>query len=98
MGPATPYFYKLVDMMQYHDTMTHPEVQANLKIDYRDYKVDQVTLVMDVFGGYSKNLIDNISKIINSDKEVKSVIRNMQKTVIKSEANLSRVFKLKTLQ
>ena len=75
----------------------YKEVQTNLKIDYQDFDIDQVTLVIDVFGGYSKNLIDNISKVIKSKVDVKGIIRNMQKTVIKSEAHLSRVFKLKTL-
>ena len=68
-----------------------------MRIDYPGYDVDQITLVIDVFGGYSKHLVDNISKVIGSSVEVKSIIRNMQKTVIKSEANLSRVFKLRTL-
>ena len=74
----------------------YKEIQVNLRLDYPEYTIDQITLVIDVFGGYSKHLIDNISKIFKSSTEITSIIRNMQKTVIKSEANLSRVFKLRT--
>ena len=42
-------------------------------------------------GGHSRHLYDNIRKIINGRKDAQSIIRNMQKTVIKSEANLVRV-------
>ena len=50
----------------------------------------------DVYGGHSRHLYDNIRKIINGRKDAQSTIRNMQRTVIKSEVNLVRIFKLKT--
>ena len=69
----------------------------NLKLEYPDYDIDQITLVLDVFGGYSQHLYENIKKIIVEKKEVENIIRNMQKTVIKCEAHLVKVFKLKTM-
>ena len=75
----------------------YKDIQINLKLDFPSYEIDQITLVIDVFGGHSKNLQDNIGKIIKDKKDIRSVIRNMQKTIIKSEANLVRVFKLKTM-
>ena len=75
----------------------HKDIQVNLKLQFLDYDIDQITLVIDVLGGYSQHLYDNTAKVINGKKEIQSIIRNMQKTVIKSEANLVRVFKLKTL-
>jgi len=75
----------------------YKDIQSNLKLEFPQYEIDQITLVMDVFGGYSQHLNDNIKKIIVDKKDIQSIIRNMQKSVIRSEANLVRVFKLKTM-
>ena len=56
----------------------------------------QVTLIMDVFGGYSMNLRENIEKVLARD-EAEQVITSMQKSVIASEAHLCRVFKVRTM-
>ncbi len=74
----------------------YQEVQTFLRLEYPGYTVDQITLVMDVFGGYSKNLITNIEKVLPRE-ETKCVVHNMQKSVIASEAHLCRVFKMRTL-
>ena len=72
------------------------EVQSFLRLEYPGYDVDQVTLVMDVFGGYSKNLRENIEKVLGKG-DVERVITNMQKSVISSDAHLCRVFKVRTM-
>ena len=77
-------------------TSHYTDVQTFLRLENPGYHVDQITLVMDVFGGYSKNLCENIGKVLDED-ETKSVIRNMQKSVISSETHLSRVFKVRTV-
>ena len=61
-----------------------------------NYDIDQITLVMDVFGGYSRNLRENIKKIFIVKSEVDQIIRSMQKSIISSEAHLTRVFKMRT--
>ena len=71
------------------------EVQSFLRLEYPGYEVDQVTLVMDVFGGYSQNLRENIEKVLGKGS-AERVIMNMQKSVISSEAHLCRVFKVRT--
>lgn len=48
------------------------------------------------YGGYSKHLKVNIEKLFIEKVEVMNIIRNMQKSVISSEAHLSRVFKMRT--
>ena len=50
---------------------------------------------MDIFGGFSKNLRENIEKVLDKDVTTR-VISNMQKAVISNEAHLSRVFKIRT--
>ena len=74
----------------------YQEVQTFLRLEYPGYTVDQITLVMDVLGGYSKNLCAEIEKVCPKE-ETKNVVQNMQKSVIASEAHLCRVFKMRTL-
>ena len=71
------------------------EAQSFLRLQYPGFEIDQVTLVMDVFGGYSGNLRENIEKVL-AKEETQNVINNMQKSVIASEAHLCRVFKVRT--
>ena len=72
-------------------------IQTNLKLQHRDYKIDQITLVIDVFGGYSQHLSDNIGKIIK-DKNVKIFfINDMQKSVLSSAASIAKGFKLRVM-
>ena len=72
------------------------ELQTYLKLENPGYNIDQITLVMDVFGGYSQNLKENIRKIFEKKEDVNRIIRNMQKSIISSEAHLVRVFKMRT--
>lgn len=70
-------------------------IQQSLKLEYPDYNIGQITLAIDVFGGYSKNLIENLSILISDKGTVNSIIKEMQKVVISSIANLSRTFKIR---
>ena len=76
--------------------MKYSELQTNLRLEYPEYEIDQITLVIDVFGGYSRNLRENITKIFQKKEDVTRIIRNMQKSIILSEAHLTGVFKIKT--
>ena len=71
-------------------------ILENLKFEHPEYQVDQITIVMDVFGGYGKDLSNNLSKIISEKSTVKTIIQNMQKSVVSSAANLSRTFKIRS--
>ena len=73
----------------------YEQIQANLKFEHRNYDVDQITLVMDAFGGYGKDLALNIGKVISEKEAVDNIITNMQKSIVSSSANLSRVFKIR---
>ena len=68
----------------------------SLKIQHPDYEIDQITLVMDVFGGYDNNLVSNIKKLIKSKEITDKVIYNMQKSITYSLANISRTFKVRS--
>ena len=79
-----------------HKESKYNNILANLRFENPGYTVDQITLVMDCFGGYGKDLGENISKVIPSKRDVEAIIKNMQKSVISSCANLSRTFKIRT--
>ena len=79
-----------------HKCKKYNNILQNLKFEYPNYEVDQITIVMDVFGGYGKDLTKNLKKIIKQKETVQSIITNMQKTIISSAANLSRTFKIRT--
>ena len=70
-------------------------IQENLKFEHREYEVDQITLVIDVFGGFGKDLSYNIGKAIKKKETIELIIKNMQKSVVSSAANLSRAFKIR---
>ena len=74
----------------------YDDVQATLRYENPEYTVDQITLVIDVFGGYGRDLVDNIGKVVQSKRDVEMIVSNMQKSVISNCANLSRAFKLRS--
>ena len=74
----------------------YKQIISSLKFENPGFEVDQVTLVMDVFGGYDKELLTNIGKVIEEKGTVATIVKNMQKSVISSVANLSRTFKIRT--
>ena len=83
------YFYSLRNLK------THIIIIIIMQFEYPNHKVDQITLVMDVFGGYGCDLVDNIGKVFDSKDDIRSVVKNMQKSVIGSVANISRYFKIR---
>ena len=79
-----------------HKAGKYQPIMQSLKLEYPTYKVDQITTIMDVFGGYGPDLSDNISKVFKRKADVKAIITNMQKSIIASAANLSRTFKIRS--
>ena len=69
-------------------------VLNKLKLDYPNSEVNQLTFIIDVLGGHSKHLRENISKIVKDKARIKCIIYNMQKSVLSSAAHITRKFKL----
>ena len=74
----------------------YQSVRSNLKLRYPDYEIGQATFIMDVLGGYSKSLKDNIEKLIKDKRTVEKVIFNMQKAVLSDSSTIARKFKMST--
>ena len=65
-----------------------------LKLDYPNYEVNQLTFIIDVLGGHSRHLSENISKIVKDKARIKCIIYNRQKSVLSSAAHITRKFRL----
>ena len=74
----------------------YANILTALQLEHPQHKVDQITIVMDVFGGYGQDLVENIGKVLRKKEDIRSVIKNMQKSVVSSSANLSRTFKIRS--
>ena len=73
--------------------MKYDNIRRNLKINNPDYRIDQITLIIDVLGGYSKELEENIDKIIKDKDEKEQIIFKMQKSVTSYLSYFAKKFK-----
>ena len=74
----------------------YASIRRNIMREEPEFTVDQITLVMDSLGGYSKNLCDNIGKVCQDAKTIKRIIHKMQKATLSGSVHISRCFKLET--
>ena len=65
-----------------------------LKQNYQGYKVKQYNIIMDVLGGWSRDLEDELNEL--DGIKSKGVLHNMQKAVISGTLNTSWTFKVAT--
>ena len=93
---TVPWTSNRIDKLKLKENK-YANILQNLKLEYPSHEVGQITLVMDVFGGYGQDLIDNIGKVINNKSTITAIIKNMQKSVVTSAANLSRTFKIRSM-
>ena len=93
---TVPWISNRRDKFEYK-AQKYLNIQQNLKFEYPNYDIDQITLVMDVFGGYGQDLLDNIGKVISNKSTVATIVKNMQKSIVSNAANLSRTFKIRSM-
>lgn len=74
----------------------YEQVMRNIKRVEEGFDVDQVTIVMDSLGGFSKSLRTNIGKVVSDRKIVDRTIKKMQKAVLCESSRIARCFKLST--
>ena len=72
-------------------TRKYGPLQCELRQQFKGYKVEQFNIIMDVLGGYSAHLEQNVKRLVG--KKSNQVLRNMQKSVISSTLNITRTFK-----
>ena len=71
-------------------------IVQSLKMDHPQYKVEQLTFIIDCLGGFSKDLKVNIKKLGFNEKKCKSIIYGMQKIVLSEASVIMDRFKLMT--
>ena len=69
-------------------------IMRNIRRVEEGFEVDQITIVMDSLGGFSKSLHDNIRKVVHEQKSIERIIKKMQKAVLCESSRIARCFKL----
>ena len=69
----------------------------SLKVEYPNYKVEQLTFIIDCLGGFSIDLQHNIKKLGFNDIQCKGILYGMQKIVLTEASALIDRFKVLTL-
>ena len=72
----------------------YESVLRNLKITFPDYKVKQLTFVMDALGGFSAHLQSNLKEIFNDKQQIDVITSNMQKVILHYATRTINKFKL----
>ena len=74
----------------------YKNIIRTIKIENPDYKVQQLTFVIDCLGGFSKSLKENVSRLGFSSAEVQTILIALQKIVVSEARLLINHFKLVT--
>ena len=74
----------------------YEHIVRSLKVEYPDFQVDQVTLIIDCLGGYSRSLNENLQKLTFSMPECRHIVLGMQKIVVSEARSLINYFKIST--
>ena len=77
-------------------TEKYVNIVQSLKVEYQDYKVEQLTFVIDCLGGFSIHLKENIRKLNFNDIECNGILYGMQKIVLTESSALIDRFKVLT--
>ena len=68
------------------------QLRLELTNRYPEYKVNQYNIIMDVLGGCSKEVEQNMKELVGEKCE--SIKRQMQKAIRPSSSHIARMFKL----
>ena len=73
-------------------TMKYAPLRWELKQRYPGYEINQCNIILDVLGGWSKDLDDTLQKLVGS--KAKGVLKKMQKACLSGTLNIARTFKV----
>ena len=76
----------------------YESVIRNLKISYPNYKVKQLTFIMDALGGYSAHLRINLKELFREKQQIDKIISNIQKVTLHFAGRIINKFKLSVSQ
>ena len=76
----------------FEKTTKYSQLRLELTNRYPEYKVNQYNLIVDVVGGCSKEVEQNVKELVGDKCE--SIMRQMQKVILSSSWYIARMFKL----
>ena len=76
-------------------TTKYGALRLEIKQQYPGYKVEQWDIIIDVLGGWSKELEYTMKKLVGTKS--KCILKKMQKAVISCSLNIARTFKATVL-
>ena len=74
-------------------TLKYAPLRLELKQQYPGYKINQVNIISDVLGGYSKELYSSVRDLLGAER-TGECLRRMQKSVLSNSLNIARSFKV----
>ena len=77
-------------------TSKYTPLRWKIRQQYPHYKIAQYNIIIDVLGGVSRKTLDSIKELVGVRED--KILLDMQKTVISSNLNIARSFKVLTVQ
>ena len=74
-------------------TLKYAPLRLELKQQYPGYTINQVNNIIDVLGGYSKELYSSVRDLLGAEPS-RECLRGMQKSVLSSSFNIARSFEV----
>ena len=75
----------------------YKDIVTRLKVENPGHSVVQATFIIDVLGGYSAHLKENIAKVGHKGDDIERITVKMQKIVLSEASYIVNKFKMKTL-
>ena len=75
-------------------TLKYTPLRLELQQQYPGYNINQVNIIIDVLGGYSKELNSSFKGFFLGAERSRECLRRMHKSVLSSSLNISRFFKV----
>ena len=76
------------------NTQKYAPLRLELKIKFKGFKIHQHNIILDVLGGYYKELQDTVRQLVGARS--KDVLPKMQKSVLLNSLHMARFFKIMT--
>lgn len=74
-------------------TMKYAPLRLELKRQYPGFNIIQYNIIIDVLGGYSKDLKKSVRELVGSERST-AVLGRMQKSVVSSSLKIARSLKI----
>ena len=74
-------------------SLKYAQLRLELRQQYPGYNINQANIIIDVLGGYSKELYSSVKDFVGAEGS-RECLRRMQKSVLSSSLNIARSFKV----